>query len=73
MICSRAEIDHRAEESAANARLIAAAPALYEALFDYVSEYGSTPDGKDDGTWPEDEVRLLEQAHAALRKARGEP
>lgn len=50
------------EEAAANARLISAAPDLYEALRDLCASGG-----------PDDGADLFEKANAALAKARGEP
>ena len=57
------------EESIANARLIAAAPDMYEALEAAILEYG-----KPGGPWnvPSSPGSWIEKARAAIAKARGE-
>lgn len=57
------------EELIANARLISAAPEMYEALADAVEKYG-----KPGGPWnvPGEPGSWIEKAKAALQKARGE-
>jgi hypothetical protein len=57
-------------EIEANARLIAAAPELYEALQN-VLPYAQACIGLPECSWPADSVIL--QARAALAKARGKP
>lgn len=61
------------DEAYANVSLISAAPELYEALVELVTEYESTVDGEYSGT--ELLAEMLEpavRARAALAKARGE-
>lgn len=59
----------RAEEREANARLIAAAPDMLEAL-DAVHKFAAKFDGMAERS-PEEEA-VLEMVHAAISKARGE-
>lgn len=55
----------------ANARLIAAAPELLEALTEMLERYVSLVNSGDAGKWnPEDEPQV-QQARAAIRKATG--
>lgn len=56
-------------ESGANARLIAAAPDLYEALAAYHDHFGGL---EDNSMLHEDARRCSQLARAALAKARGE-
>lgn len=53
------------EEAKANARLIAAAPELFEALVGMVDQFTKTP-----STLKDTQARV--KAHAAIRKATGE-
>lgn len=61
--------EREAEETRANARLIAAAPELFEALLAYV-QY--TDAGIETGEADRGEIELAEKARAALAKATGE-
>lgn len=56
----------------ANARLIAAAPDLYEALSTFVEEYVSMIASGDCGNWNPEDEGFVKSARAALAKARGE-
>lgn len=57
-------------EALANARLIAAAPALYEALAGLVEAFANPYDS---GQFEDGEAPALDRACAALAAARGEP
>jgi hypothetical protein len=60
------------EEATKYARLIAAAPELYEALEKTLETYVALANSGDAGFWePEQEDHVI-KARAALRKARGE-
>lgn len=61
-----AEVNNRRHESAANARLIAAATDMFEALEGMIDEYGTAGDG-----WPINN-KVLRDARAAILKARGQ-
>lgn len=56
----------------ANARLIAAAPELYEALALFVAEYVELVESGDAGFWDAEKESKVIIARAALAKARGE-
>jgi len=59
----------------ANARLIAAAPELYEALetaAEALENYSDVLDGMDGHPRPNDAMKALMEVNAALKKARGE-
>jgi hypothetical protein len=56
----------------ADARLIAAAPELYEALETFVTEYVELVESGDAGFWDAEQEGKVKAARAALAKARGE-
>ncbi|MCA9647858.1 MAG: hypothetical protein KC492_44510 [Myxococcales bacterium] len=58
-------------ETWANARLIAAAPALYEALDDMLTISSGHPDGKPDHAWFDHCEEIRQRARAALAAAKG--
>jgi hypothetical protein len=58
--------------NAANARLIAAAPELYDALDLFVAEYVELVESGDAGFWDAEKEAKVIKARAALAKARGE-
>lgn len=62
---------HQAERADANARLIAAAPDLYEALEAMVAAFKVYVGHESDP--PQDEIDAMKAGRAALAKARGEP
>lgn len=66
-------IPHQAEAADANARLIAAAPELYEALEALLDAYmENAPSNPGPGFWDLDRDSAVIAARAALAKARGE-
>lgn len=64
-ICEISDWPQFRDESTANARLIAAAPCLYDALDDLLNYSGGADSALDD-------EYVVERARAALAKARGE-
>jgi hypothetical protein len=59
-------------ERDANAHLIAAAPALYEALEQLFADYKALADSGDAGNWSLEDTAQGKRAMAALAQARGE-
>lgn len=62
---------HFREEAEANARLIAAAPELLEALQTFLTEYVQLVESGDAGFWNADEEEKVIAARAAIAKATG--
>lgn len=60
------------EETRANARLIAAAPTMLEALKDMVNMYVELVNSGDAGFWDPEKVPQVIQARAAIALAEGE-
>src|SRR5512146_1115504 len=71
-ICGRAAWPRRAAESTANARLIAAAPALLEIMQEVVTCYDAFLLRFPDGESEHELATAIDMAKRVLRKARGE-
>ncbi len=65
-------LPHAEEEQRANARLIAAAPCLLEALRMMTSHYCNLVRSGDAGNWEPDAEPEVMQARAAIAKAEGQ-
>lgn len=66
-----ATLNHDGPNDEANARLIAAAPDMYEALQTFVSQYVDLVESGDAGFWDAEKEPKVIAARAALQKAEG--
>lgn len=64
---------HRVDEMRANARLIAAAPDLLEALKALFEDYKNLADSGDAGNWKLENLEVGKRALAAIAKAENRP